>query len=86
MNPLHRYVITVAQPAAATDVAMHKPALSDSFDVNDVAELLDELNPRSVTDIRHLLDDYYPIQLFEALQKANLHTRLGLKSPMELQP
>lgn len=86
VNPLNRYVIDVVRdlPPPATNVADFKPAFADEFDVEVVADQLDERNPKSITEIRDLLDEYYPRQIFEALEKANLLTRLGIKSPMEI--
>jgi hypothetical protein len=73
---------------APTTVSAPPPCFADEFDVDDVADRLDEMNPKDISDLHRKWPtmgvDYYPTQVFEALKKANLAARLGVTSPLEL--
>tara|TARA_R110000744_G_scaffold61821_6_gene127691 strand:- start:18825 stop:19361 length:537 start_codon:yes stop_codon:yes gene_type:complete len=92
LNPLHHEPLLLERaylPLPTVDTTP-APAFADDFDVDAIADYLDGLNPNGITDLRQkwpdMLREYYPMQIFEALKKANLATKLGLTSPLELNP
>jgi hypothetical protein len=90
LNPrLHTpQLLTRFSLPAPTTVSAPAPCFADEFDVDDVADRLDEMNPKDIADLHRkwptMGADYYPTQVFEALTKANLTFRLGVTSALEL--
>ena len=90
LNPiLHRPILLEQEtlPPPPPDETQ-EPAFAAEFDLDEVADRLDDLNPKTVDELHRLwpdmLSEYYPTQIFDALTQANLATRMGLKSPLEL--
>jgi hypothetical protein len=90
LNPRHhtpKLLNKTYLPAALPDTAP-PPCFADEFEVEFVSDMLDGMNPRDLSDLRQkwpdMLREYFPFQVFEALQRANLADRLGIKSPLEL--